>query len=81
MVYFSDTLTINSPIIMLYLLGEPLGKYHKIETLNNLNIYISAYQAIIRSLHENLPIGSPNKYEHVSPRTYARIIQLHCVTE
>ena len=35
--------------IKLYLLGEPLGKYHKIETLKRLNIYISAYQAIIRS--------------------------------
>ena len=32
-----------------YLLGAPLGKYHKIETLKRLNIYISAYQAIIRS--------------------------------
>ena len=30
------------------LLGEPLGKYHKIEALKRLNIYISAYQAIIR---------------------------------
>ena len=30
-------------------LGEPLGEYRKIETLKRLNIYISAYQAIIRS--------------------------------
>ena len=28
-----------------YLLGEPLGEYHKIETVKTLNIYISAYQA------------------------------------
>ena len=32
-----------------YLLGEPLGKNYKIETLKRLNIYILAYQAIIRS--------------------------------
>ena len=34
---------------MINLLGEPLGMYHKIETLKILNIYISACQAIIRS--------------------------------
>ena len=33
----------------LYLLGEYLGNYQKIETLKGLNIYISAYQAINRS--------------------------------
>ena len=34
-----------------YLIGEPLGEYHKIETMKKtLNIYISAYQTII-SLH------------------------------
>ena len=32
-----------------FLLGEPLGKYQKIETLKILNIYILAYQAIIRN--------------------------------
>ena len=32
-----------------YLLGEPLGKYHKIGTIKTLNIYISAYQANTRS--------------------------------
>ena len=32
-----------------YVLGEPLGKYHKFETITTLNIYISAYQAIITS--------------------------------
>ena len=34
-----------------YLLGEPLRKYHKIGTIKRLNIYIyiSTYQAIIRS--------------------------------
>ena len=31
----------------LYLLGEPLGENHKIETIKTHNIYISAYQAII----------------------------------
>ena len=30
-----------------YLLEEPLGEYHKLETLKIRNIYISAYQAII----------------------------------
>ena len=34
------------------LLGEPLGNYHKIDSIKPLNIYISAYQAIIRS-HRN----------------------------
>ena len=62
------------------LLGEPLGKNHKIETIKTLNIYISSYQAIIRSYMKQyiywvffsilgyLPRGSPNKYEHLSPR-------------
>ena len=31
------------------LLGEPLGEYHKIKTIKTPNIYISAYQATIRS--------------------------------
>ena len=31
-----------------YLLGDPLGKYHKTETIKNTQ-YISAYQAITRS--------------------------------
>ena len=35
-----------------YLLREPLGKNHKIETLNTLNIYISTYQ----ELHETVSI-------------------------
>ena len=48
---------------------------HKIETIKTLNIYISAYKAIIRSYMKlSLLRGSPNKYEHISPRTYARII-------
>ena len=34
---------------VIHLLGEPLGEYHKIETIKTLNIYFSAYQAIIRT--------------------------------
>ena len=37
-------------------LGEPLGEYHKLETLKTLNIYILAYQAIIRSCAEKYRI-------------------------
>ena len=32
-----------------YLLVGPLSKYHKIETIKTLIMYISAYQDIIRS--------------------------------
>ena len=32
-----------------YIIEEPLGKSHKIETIKRLNRYILAYQAIIRS--------------------------------
>ena len=32
-----------------YLVGELLGEYHKIESIKTHNIYISTYQAIIRS--------------------------------
>ena len=32
-----------------FLLGEPQGKYHKIETIKPLNIYILAYH---QTLHE-----------------------------
>ena len=36
-------------ICLAELLGELLGEYHKIETITTLNMYISAYQDIIRS--------------------------------
>ena len=39
---------LSSRWYMINLLGEPLCKYHKIETLKRFSIYISAYQAIIR---------------------------------
>ena len=37
-----------------YLIGELLGEYHKVETIRTLNIYISAYQAIIASFTKKL---------------------------
>ena len=38
----------------MYLLGELLGEYHKIETLKSLNIYISAYSVRLIGHHHEL---------------------------
>ena len=53
-VYFSDTLPRKSLIPNLS--GKPLGKYHKIETIKGLNIYIYfGLSGHHQELHETWP--------------------------
>ena len=65
-----------------YLLGEPLGKYHKIESIKTLNIYISAYKAIITSYMQlcdtnlEVPLISMNVIVNVSEISNFNLSQL-----
>ena len=52
----------------IYLIGKLLGEYHKNKTVKSINIYISAYQAILRSymkLRNTISWRWPNKPKYI----------------
>ena len=62
-----------------HLLGEPLGEYHKIESIKTINIYISAYQAILSSYmklrNTEVSLINMNMYHlELTPESYEKTL-------